>query len=324
MPNQIHFSGVLDADTGPSIVNRAYTSRCQDWLIAETAGPGFRNVLSFIRRRRQVAGVLVSSTSGYHVVLLLLARVLGKDGYYLAHGVGSLERRINDTPSLRAAVVERLTVRSASTVVAVSHSLAAQLVKVLAVPAAKVQVVLNGVDSAFAATATIPEAPMGLVRIMTVGSRPIKNIETLCRAVERASVREIEFVVIGDLPNQTLPQRAGLHVLNYKRLSHADTMAWMRSSHVFVQISAVEPFGLAVCEAAQLGCSLLLSTVVGAIPVLTNLDAGNLVVCPTDVDEVSEKLEALVEAVRLGRTPTHACIRTWQDAAVDLGAVMTR
>jgi glycosyltransferase involved in cell wall biosynthesis len=317
------FSGVFDSDTGPAIVNRAYASGCREWLTADAPRPRLAAVFRLIRHHRRFSGVLVSSTSGHHALLMLTARLLRKNAFYLAHGVGRVERRINSTPSLKASVFEWLTVRLSSSVVAVSTRLAQQLVTELAVPPAKVRVVFNGTD--LLGDESLPPVPApeaGRIRIMTVGTRPIKNVETLFRALEVADLGDVELVVVGAVPEGVVVPPSRLTVIQHASLPHAATMSWMRSSHIYVQLSLVEPFGLAVCEAAQADCVLLLSAQVGAAPTLVGLTADNLVESPLDEAHVARQLEVLVAKFRGGAARSQQCRRTWQEASDDLAAAI--
>ena len=321
--NRLLFSGMFEADSGPAIVNKAYAEACSDWLSVRESRPSITTVLHFARHAFAYRGVLVSSTSGYHVLLLILARLVGRDAIYLAHGVGRLERRINGARSLRAETIEKLTVRLASKVVAVSTRLADQMVREYSVPASRVKAVLNGTyvfDSSV--LPAVPPALNGCVRVMTVGTKPIKNIETLCRALDRADLGSIEFVVIGPVDEVELPSNPRIKNLQVDTVPHDCARSWMGSSDIFVQLSLVEAFGLAICEAAEAGCVLLLSSRVGSLPALEGLTSANLVEDPTDIDLVVQRLECLVQSVRAGTAQRQACPRSWQQAGEELAAAI--
>lgn len=315
---QALFSGVLDSDTGPAIVNRAYVSRGDGWLVSPTRRPGPATVVWFARQRGRLSGVVVSSTSTYHVVLLLLARVFRIQGFYLAHGVAKTEMRINGRRSLRHAWVEALTVLFATEVLAVSPVLATQMKVSFPHAGGKVSVLTNGGDTDHVARRALEPRPPRHVRIMTVGTRPIKNLDVLLTVLASGGIEDVELLVVGALEGFPTPQGSRVRIVVHERLTHDEVLAWMDSSDIYVQLSHVEPFGLAVCEAAASGCSLLLSSSVGARHVLTGLGESNVLTFPITSHELADKLGALVDAVRAGTRTRHECARTWATAAREL------
>jgi CDP-paratose 2-epimerase len=80
-------------------------------------------------------------------------------------------------------------------------------------------------------------------------------------------------------------------------LSSRDVRAWLARTPVFASVALYEPFGLAVLEAAQAGCALLLAD----IPTFRELwhDAA-VFVAPDDPDAIAAALQALLDA------PDHA------------------
>jgi hypothetical protein len=320
---RVHFSGVLNGDNGPAIVNRAYAERGTEWLDARS-GPGLKNVMSFVRNPNSYVAVLASSTSAHHVILLLLARLWGRKAWYLAHAVARTEMRINKTWSLKHYVTEQLTLRFATGVICVSDQLRAQFVEEFPGMSKRVHVVLNGAPADVSSSVEVSPPAPGSVRIMTVGARPVKNLATLIQGIQWAELVDVELVVVGDL-GATSPDLIDLpFVRHLPHLSHEQTLAWMASSHLYAQTSVFESFGLAVCESVLQGCDLLLSTSVGCLPVIPTLRDQNLVTDPFDVGLVARRLTKLVELARTGNSQRHECSRSWDDAARDLESLVWR
>lgn len=317
---QALFSGVLDSDTGPAIVNRAYVSRGDGWLAAPARHPGPATLLWFARRHRHLGGVLVSSTSSYHVILLLLARAFRTPGFYLAHGVAKTEMQINGRRSLRHAWVEALTIGLATEILAVSPALATDMRVAFPRARGKVAHVTNGGEGPQVVGRVAPAPVPGRVRIMTVGTSPIKNFDLLLAALEEARAGEVELVVVGRAQEPLRTSNPTVYVIEHRFLSHEEVLMWMRSSDIYVQVSDFESFGLAVCEAASQGCSLLLGPRIGARDALTGIGAANVVESPVTASDIAAKLSLLISAVRDGNPSRHECIRTWDMAANELRA----
>lgn len=125
-----------------------------------------------------------------------------------------------------------------------------------------------------------------------------KNLTTLDRAAARLSV---PVLAAGPLQG---PNGAGIelkHIQALGRLPEAEIALCLASSPVFVSVARYEPFGLAVLEAAQAGCALVLSD----IPTFRELWNGAAeFVAPADETALAAAIEMLfrdpVRRTRLG------------------------
>jgi glycosyltransferase involved in cell wall biosynthesis len=126
-----------------------------------------------------------------------------------------------------------------------------------------------------------------------------KNVAMLDRAAARLPV---PLVAAGPTAG---PNGASIHLRHLQALgSIGDEAVAARLSHrpIFVSVARYEPFGLAVLEAAQAGCALVLSD----IPTFRELWAGTATfVDPDDEDAIAGALDRLVQEpdarARLGR-----------------------
>ena len=115
-----------------------------------------------------------------------------------------------------------------------------------------------------------------------------KNIDTLDRVGGRLAV---PFHAAGALtgPNGERPRIENLHLLGHLP---ADALArWRAPRPIFVSAARFEPFGLAVLEAAQAGCALILSD----IPTFRELwDGAAIFVEPEDTETFQYMIETLI------------------------------
>lgn len=321
MTSLVHFSGTLTGDNGPAVVNRSYWNRRTGWMRECPPGPTMANTWAFLRRHRQTTAVLVSGTSFHHVLLVLAARALRRPAWVLAHGVARVEMQINGTWSIKHTAAEWLTLTLATNVVAVSDRLRRQIEREY--PRVKPAAVVYNAppESVVASPGGYVEPPaQSEIRIMTVGAMPIKNLDVLCDAIDSADLGSVELIVVGVGSGAETLNRA--YVRHHPRLPHSEVLEWMASSHLYVQISSHESFGLAVCEAAEQGCELLLSEQTGCVTVLPTLGPDNLVSDPRNPAEVASRLMTLAERIRAGAAETHLCTRTWDEAVSELRAVL--
>ena len=106
---------------------------------------------------------------------------------------------------------------------------------------------------------------------------PGKGMEVLDRAARRMSTLVVAAGPLSGPHGQSVPLR---HVRCLGRVDDAEVAARLAARPVFVSPSLYEPFGLAVLEAAQAGCALVLSD----IPTFRELWGGAAVFAPAGDD----------------------------------------
>jgi glycosyltransferase involved in cell wall biosynthesis len=207
-------------------------------------------------------------------------------------------RNVGDVRGLRA--LTRLSVRRASTVIAVSEYLRRELLARLPELERGIEVVSSGVDLERFRPRDAEEArrdvgwegePPFYLCVGTLDAR--KNVVRLAEAFERLGGGSLAFV--GDGPARS--RLAGrLRVTLAGRVAHARVADWVAACDVLCQPSLVEPFGQALLEAMASERSVV-ATRVGGPPEFVTPEAGVLV-DPTSVDSLEAGLRA---AARLPR-----------------------
>lgn len=121
-----------------------------------------------------------------------------------------------------------------------------------------------------------------------------KNFATIDRSAERLS---FPVLAAGPLKGPNGTQVEARHAIALGRLSDDDIVRYLSAQPIFVSAAKYEPFGLAVLEAAQAGCALVLSD----IPTFRELWDGEAVfVAPDDDQALTQAIEHLAsdEATR--------------------------
>lgn len=126
-----------------------------------------------------------------------------------------------------------------------------------------------------------------------------KNVATFDRA---AALSRLPFRAAGPLAGPDGSQARLSHAQPLGHLPSADLSAMLAEKPLFVSVALYEPFGLAVLEAAQAGCALVLAD----RPVFRELwDGAARFVDPVDEHAVAAAVDALIafpaERDRLGR-----------------------
>lgn len=161
---------------------------------------------------------------------------------------------------------------AADAAVAPSASFAADLRRTYALPVAPLAV-HNG------RSVRLPGQGASVRHVLTAGRLwdRVKNTMLLDRVAERLSV---PFLAAGPVAGPHGETVAPRHLRLLGNLSGPDLAAELARNPVFVSAATFEPFGLAVLEAAQAGCALVLSD----IPTFRELWDGAALFVPGDND----------------------------------------
>lgn len=173
---------------------------------------------------------------------------------------------------------------SATRVVAPSAAFGAQIVTTYSLPNPP-RVIYNGRSRAPAKSQGRPlRAVFTAGRLWDEG----KNIAALDRA---AASLDAPVFAAGPLSGPDGAQIAGDHLLFQGELTSGEVRNWLAKRPIFVSCAIYEPFGLAVLEAAQAGCALVLSD----IPTFLELWDGAALFAPArDAEAFAEAARALL------------------------------
>ncbi|MXQ11444.1 glycosyltransferase family 4 protein [Microvirga makkahensis] len=114
-----------------------------------------------------------------------------------------------------------------------------------------------------------------------------KNFAAVDRAASRLS---LPILAAGPLEGPNGARMTARHATALGRLSDAEVASYLSAQPIFVSAARYEPFGLAVLEAAQAGCALVLSD----IPTLRELwEDAALFVDPDDDEAIARSIDRL-------------------------------
>ena len=137
-----------------------------------------------------------------------------------------------------------------------------------------------------------------------------KNLAALDRAAGRLSV---PVVAAGPLDGPNGAHIEFKHLKTVGRLGDGDIAGWLKAAPIFVSPARYEPFGLAVLEAAQAGCPLVLSD----IPSFRELWDGAAIFVPPDDDRaIATAIEQTIMDAKLRETLEQAA----RERALDYSA----
>ena len=258
--------------------------------------------LARLLRRLRPDVVNVHYVTDRALPFLVLRRAFGYRLVLTSHG-SDLLRRPNPVSRL---VVPHL-LSQADAVVAVSEAVA-ERARELA-PAARVELIENGVDLAFWSRGEAAAPPPGAGRIVQVGRlHEVKGQDVLLRALARLRDRVPEATVelVGEGESQdrleTLAAELGVaHAVTFAGpLGREGVRGRLRAADVFALPSRSEAFGLALLEAMAAGVPAV-ATAVGGVPRMVGDPPAALLVPPEDPGPLADALYRAVTDVGLAR-----------------------
>ena len=288
----LYFLGDFSSNTGPANVNKSYAHYLRNDVIYCKSNNKAVRVMHFMLKLLFVKGVVVSGSSKFHLLIIVLCRRLNKPTFYLMHGYHAVEDKLNEVDNPEAIKLESDILNLCSTIVCVSESFAKMLAQEKVYLSEKITFVNNGVDGA-----DIPPKKHRVAdpyKIISVGGGvPLKRNLDVCKAIDNLKDDSVEYTVIGAYGRDGAKIKKYPFVKYYESVSHEEVLLMMRQSDLYVQNSAFETFGLAVCEALSQGCDLLVRDTVGAIGVIEGLGDEQILNHSSD-QELTNKIKALM------------------------------
>ena len=277
------YPGPDDPDLGVFVANLEHElllrgHEIERAVVNTRAGGRWRHVRLFRDAARTARRFDPDVAYAHFLVPAGLAAALATRAPLVVTAHGQDVANVGSKPGLRAAT--RHVVRRATTVIAVSGWLRAQLQAALPDARDKTEVIDCGVDlerfaprDAARARKQLGWSSDGTAFLCLGGLTERKNVLRLARAFERRGEGTLRFVGDGPL-RSALEGRDGIKVVG--RVGHDEVPDWITASDVVCQPSLIEPFGLATLEAMASARSVV-ATTVGGPPEFVTPESGVLV-----------------------------------------------
>ena len=289
---KVYFAGDFISNTGPAIVNKSYYRYINNSVHICKSSRKLIRLIHFTIYLLLSRAILVSGFSLINIRLVKLGKLFGLPTYYLMHGYIKLESRLNEVPySGDKARAESELLANVDTIICVSENFCNYLKKELPNLSNKITYVSNGVHKQKKQIINL-DKPRSVFNILSIGGgMPRKNNLQICRAIELIGDDSICFTVIGP-KHRDGDLIASYSFVNYiDSANHDEVLKQMKNSHLYIQNSSFETFGLAVCEAIGQGCDVLLSKQIGAISIIDNLYSNSIINNNDDIDDISRKIK---------------------------------
>ena len=286
---KIYWIGDIVNNTGPAIVNKSYKEYLnQEAIFCETNNKLYR-IFHFLLYLLFIDVVLVSGFSKLNYLFVMIAKLLDKDVCYLMHGYIKEESKYHEGDFTKKIEIEYKLLSQVDKIICVSKNFSNIVKSDLLEFKDKIYYVNNGVE--LYNSYSKKEINNQEYTIISVGGgKKIKNNLAICKAIKKAKLKNIRFIIIGDKAEDGKKIIKYPFVEYYDKLTHEEVIEKMENADLYIQNSYLETFGLAVLEGLNSGCDILISKNVGCIPILENLDSNDIIDNPSDLMEISSKI----------------------------------
>lgn len=298
---KILFIGDINANTGPSNVNKLLTKKLPSNTIFVKSKWAVLNIIKIFFSVFMVDAVVMSGLSKLNIFACKWGKLLKKKTLYIMHGCVEHENsinRINDEITVR---LERTNLALVDKILCVSENFSKWMIKNYPQHADKVTFLNNGVNWELQNEVLFNEDNLERepYRVMTIGGGiPRKNVISICKAVALANKElgnKIRLTVLGRDEKDTEEIKKFEFVDYFGKLPHQETIKLYKRANLFIQNSVFETFGLAPLEALMCGCSILVSKNVGSLSVMNNLTEYDVIEDCFDIVEIKKKILYLLE-----------------------------
>lgn len=286
---KIYFVGDMLNKTGPAIANKSYYSYLKDDMFFCFSNNRIIRTLHYIAHLIIVKKVVISSFSKLNLLLLKIGKFFNKETFYLMHGFKKEEVQYQDMDNAKKEKIikyEYELLNNAEHILCVSKFFSEYLIDIYPEFKNKTIYINNGIN----VNSTCKRIKNNQYIIMSVGGgKRQKNNLVVCKAIDKYKIN-VKYIVVGDKEQDGDEIEAYPFVEYHNELPNKDVIELMNKSDLYIQNSYFETFGIAVMEALECGCDLLVSSKIGALEVLKGTSNSDIVYDVDNIDEIADKI----------------------------------
>lgn len=288
--NKVLFFGNFYGGNGPAEVNRNLRNSLENKNVIFLDDLSKKELLKkWLKNFIKSDNIHLSGINGtISLLTIILARLLNKKVTYTCHGCIKLE---DNNAKIKNKIIEALYLKLSNEIVMLSKVFANEVKKVYPEYSNKFVIIPNGYEynNSLYNNSFIKDKKKKIVSIG--GGRNNKGNIQVCKALEKIKdTIDFEYIVIGEDGKDTDEIRKYEFVNYMGRISHEDVLEVFGKSHLFVQYSTLESFGIAPLEALNAQCDVLISPNLGVKEVFTDISEEIVFNCK-NIDELSNVIK---------------------------------
>ena len=288
---KIYFVGDMINNTGPAMVNKSYFPYLKNEMKFCFINNKLLRTLHYLFHILFVNTVIISGYSKLNILLLKIANKLNKNTFYLMHGFIKEEVKYQEIVNKGEKIKKEYELLNiVDNIICVSEMFSNYLIQIYPEFENKISYINNGVDIHI----NKKRIKHSKFTILSVGGgMKQKNNLAICKGIA-ATKLNVKFIVIGKLLEDGEKIKEYSFVEYYESMSHEEVLNKMCEADLYIQNSYFETFGLAIVEALECGCNILISKNVGALSILENIDDDSIIDNVDDINEIVSKIKSKV------------------------------
>lgn len=299
MSKRIFLVGDFESNTGPAIANKALKKALGKRANYSQARNKVGRMFELVQAIMRSQVICFCGFSELNVYGIKLAKLFGKKTAYLMHGYIELEAKINHAnTSPKRLEAERYVLEHVDKIICVSNLLAEKVRAKYPKRKGSIYVVYDIVEPIKLGKKNIKRNKYQIMS--TGGGMPRKNNLVVCEAIEKVNAgrpknKQLSYIVTGKSYGMRNEFKKFEFVQFLGEVSHEKCLRLMQESALYIQNSYFETFGMALIEALELGCDLLLASNIGANEIIRNLSTKSIINDTSSVDEIAKKISLLID-----------------------------
>lgn len=293
---KIFFNGMHFGQGGPVEVNKNIVKCLKGRVIVPTCrNTYFRYIQNYINIFR--SDIVIFSGMFFHLSEIYLAKILRRKIIFIMHGCCHLELGYHNK-------IEDTVLRLSNLILCVSEHYMELMKNEYPQFAYKMEYLTNGID--WGEIKVLKDKLSNkLIRndkriILFGGGRVIKGNLFVCKAVQEINEEDGTnyFVDVYGYyrDNDDSKQISLIPCVKFNPvISREKVNIELMKSHIFIQNSFVESFGLALIDALQCGCDVLYSMNVGSKDIINSKDDMDIIYNSKDITEIKTKIRNLIK-----------------------------
>ena len=267
--------------------------------------------------------VILSSLSNFNILAIKATKIFRKKSIYFMHGSAEMESILNGIHNSQKNI-EEFSIYKSDKIICVSKMFCEYVINNYQISKEKISVINNGIEWS---EQFLYDKKCKHSIITTGGTDKRKNNIEICKAVDllKSKYDDISLTII-DNPSCNFSNEPMLKYpfVNYlQSMEQKELFKLFAKTNIYIQNSYYETFGLAIAEALNQGCNLVLAKDIGIRDVI-NLPNEYIIEDNDNIEEIAEKIEnaiikpnnkLLLEGIDKNKT-------SWQNCANNIVSVV--